>query len=132
MPEIFLIPPRRGEPIVDPDGRASRRMTEYMELNATIVNQARTEVVELGDWNMDMTTSINVAHGLVYENIIGAVVLVRNDADTARDTGGGVVVGAIDSTNIAIVRVPGSKFDNTDYDSTSYNRGWLTVTYMNQ
>ncbi len=143
MAFILLIAPRRGEAIVDAEGRATRRMTEYLELNAALVNQKRTEIIELGDWNMDTTTDIDVAHGLEYSDIIGieTEVLIRNDADTAKDSiGTGVdatdttpqgYVGTIDSTNINIVRLTGGKFDDAAYNATSYNRGWLIITYIN-
>ena len=141
MAFILLIAPRRGEAIVDADGRASRRMTEYLELNSEIVNQERTEIVELGDWNMVTTTNIDIAHGLAYSDIISAKVFIRNNDDTARDninTGVDATdttpqgyVGTTDSTNINIVRLTGGKFDDPAYNSTSYNRGWLVITYIN-
>lgn len=138
----LLIAPRRGEPIVDPEGRASRRMAEYMELTASIVNQTRTEVIELGDWNMNTDHFINVAHGLVFDDIIAAEVTVRNDANTSKK-GIGTGVSAlntrpqgyiedIDATNITIVRFTGGIFDDAAYSTTSYNRGWLIITYINQ
>lgn len=141
MAFILLISPRRGEPIVDAKGLPTRRMAEYFELNSALVNQKRTETIELGDWNMDTTTNIDVAHGLQYNDIISAEVFIRNDANTAKDSiGTGVdatdttpqgYVGTIDNTNINIVRLTGGSFDHTDYDSTSYNRGWIIVTYIN-
>ena len=141
MAFILLIPPRRGEPIVDADGIAARRMTEYLELNAALVNQQRTSIIELGDWNMDTTTNINVAHGLEYADIIKTEVFIRNDADTARDNisvGASAAdttpqgyVGTTDSTNVNIVRLTAGKFDAATYSTTSYNRGWLIITYKN-
>lgn len=138
----LLIAPRRGEPIVDGDGRASRRMTEYMELNASIVNQVRTEIIELGDWDMVATPALSIAHGLVYEDIISAEAFVRNNANTEKyNIGTGVnvsnttpqgFIGKIDSTNIDIIRLDSGRFDNVFYNATSYNRGWLIVTYINQ
>jgi hypothetical protein len=116
-------------------------MTEYLELLSSLVNQARTAIVELGDWNMDTTTNINVAHGLEYADIIKTEVFIRNDADTARDNinvGASAVdttpqgyVGTTDSTNVNIVRLTGGKFDAAGYSTTSYNRGWLIITYKN-
>ena len=138
-----IIPPRRGEAIVDPEGRPVLRMAEYLEQNAVLVNQKRTEILELGDWNMVNTTSIGIAHGLEYADIIGidAEVLIRNDANTAKDsinTGVDAIdttpqgfIGVIDSTNINIVRLTGGKFDDAAYNATSYNRGWLIITYIN-
>lgn len=103
-----------------------------------------TKVVDIGDWNMASTASLQVAHGLTYANIRHVDVLIRNDADDQRNslniydnTGGvGVNGGAIyvDSTNIRLYRassVNGGMYDNTSYDSTSYNRGWIFITYTN-
>ena len=144
MAFILLIAPRRGEAIVDSDGRPTRRMTEYFELNAALVNQNRTETIELGDWDMTTatgSTNIDIAHGLEYNDIISAEVFVRNDANTAKDSiGTGFdatnttpqgYVGTIDSTNINIVRLTGGKFDDAAYNATSYNRGWIIITYTN-
>jgi hypothetical protein len=135
-----LIPPKRGENIIDPEGRPTLRLAEYFELIATLVNQKRTEIIELGDWNMDTTTNINIVHGLEYEDIISAEVFIRNDANTIKNsinTGASVTdttpqgyIGDIDSTNVNIARLTGGKFDHADYDSTSYNRGWLVITYI--
>jgi hypothetical protein len=138
---ILLIAPRRGEPIVEANGTATRRFTEYLELNAALVNQKRTEIIELGDWNMNTTTNIDIAHGLEYDDIIEAQVWIRNDANTIKDNiGTGVdatdttpqgYVGEIDATNVNIVRLTGGKFDAAGYSTTSYNRGWLILTYKN-
>lgn len=136
-----LVPPRRGEAIVGSQGEMTLRLAEYLEQNAILVNQERREILELGDWDMDTTTNIDVAHGLEYSDIIKAEVWVRNDADTARSAiNSGVdatnttpqgFVGDIDSTNVNIVRLTTGKFDHADYNATSYNRGWLIITYIN-
>lgn len=141
---MLLIAPRRGEAIIDQEGRPTRRMAEYLELNSTLINQKRTEILNLGDWDMTTatgTTNIDVAHGLEYNDIISAEVFIRNDANTAKDsigTGASATdttpqgyVGTTDNTNINIVRLTGGKFDHADYNSTSYNRGWIIITYTN-
>ncbi len=46
---------------------------------------------------------------------------------------GGTVVGGdfyVGATNVTIVRTAGGKFDLTGYDATTYNRGWITITYV--
>lgn len=92
---------------------------------------------DIGDWNMDTTTSVNVAHGLVYANIRTISALIRNDADTAVndfmhrqsvETSNHFM--RADATNISLSRSAVSIFDSTTYDSTSYNRGWITVGYI--
>lgn len=104
-----------------------------------------TKVIEIGDWNMDTTASINVAHGLSSQaNIRSVSVLIRSDTgsntsvisnsciDDITGAGGDQqawVYYANTSTNIAISRLTGGVFDGTSYDSTSYNRGWVTIQY---
>jgi hypothetical protein len=104
------------------------------------------KVIQIGDWNMDTTSSKPVAHGLGsnYKKIRGITVIVRDDADglyhsliNTTPSGGesGLVSGTIDnidSTNITLRRLSSTLsgwFDSTAYDSTSYNRGWVTIEY---
>ena len=107
------------------------------EDNGTVL---RTKIITIGDWNMDTTTSVNVAHGLSateWKTIRVVQAIVRNDADTAYTpvdyaTGAGVANGAvaqIDATNIILTRVTGGNYDSTAFDSTGYNRGWVTLEY---
>jgi hypothetical protein len=96
----------------------------------------KVKVVEIGDWDMDATATINVAHGLTYAKIRFATASIRNDGDTdvymlaytsaAGSLGGGV---SWDNTNIALTRDSGGFFDNVVFDATSYNRGWITIWY---
>lgn len=95
----------------------------------------KTIVVNIGDWDMDGTLTVNVAHGLAdFKKIRIIDIIVRNDADTlyyeldrGNALGGGVA--SIDTTNVTIYRTAPSDFDTTDFNSTGYNRGWVTITY---
>jgi hypothetical protein len=101
----------------------------------------RQKVIEIGDWNLDSSVIVNVSHGLSASKIIGVTGIIRNDLDTQRYTISqvneiseydaiGVVFTYIGSF-IQIGRQAGSAtFDTTDFDSTSYNRGWLIVSYL--
>lgn len=42
------------------------------------------KVIEIGDWDMDTTDSVNVAHGLTLSKIINVRAIIRDDADTDR------------------------------------------------
>jgi hypothetical protein len=98
--------------------------------------------VDIGDWNMDTTSGKNVSHGLTstqWKTITNISVILRNDADTLYYPidplflGGESVdagVHLIGSSTINLNRVTGSFFDTTDFDSTSYNRGWITFMYI--
>lgn len=96
-----------------------------------------TKIIEIGDWNMDSTGDVSVAHGLTFGNIRSIQVLIRNDANqqmypidfnflSTADAG----YYFVNDTNISLTRTPGGTFDSTSFDSTSYNRGWVTITYV--
>ena len=114
----------------------------YNSLKGIIDNSAtsliKRKVVNIGDWNMQSTATVAVAHGITnYKNILNISVIIRDDADSlyspinAFDTGiveGGV--GAIGVTNITLGRAGGSFYNSASYNSTSYNRGSLYIEYL--
>ena len=94
----------------------------------------KIKIIDIGDWDMDATVSVTIAHGLTFANIRPPVsVLIRNDINTTRyefvanTLAGYIYLGA---TNVILVRTAGSIFDSVDYDSTSFNRGWISLTYV--
>jgi len=113
------------------------------EINASSVGIgvtiSRQKIVEIGDWNMDSTSSVQVAHGLTQSKIRGIRALIRSDDDaTVRDfnalsagvSGAWTQYIAATATKISLSRAEGSHFDNTSYDSTSFNRGWMIIDYV--
>lgn len=97
------------------------------------------KVLDIGDWNMDSTSSVNVAHGLTTSKIVAVQALIRDDAGTslyaidhwysANDTVSGFVY--VSGSNITLGRRGAtSTFDNTNFDATSYNRGWVLIWYV--
>lgn len=101
---------------------------------ATLLN---TKVIDIGDWDMDTTTSVNIAHELDHTKIRAISVTIRNDSDNSTrifplvSTAGTTDEWAqASSTNIILYRATSGAFDNTNYNSTSYNRGWVTVQYI--
>ena len=95
----------------------------------------KSKVIEIGDWNMNVsasgTSSINVSHGLGsdFKNIRVLTTMIRNDADTQYDSFSDGVTYYIDSTEIELLTNASGLYDSVAYDSTSYNRGWITVWY---
>lgn len=98
----------------------------------------RTKILLIGDWDMDATGNLNVTHGLPdFKKIRGVDVVIRDDADTtyynlpytASAGTAGAGVNIMTSTVINLARVTGGNFDSTSFDSTGYNRGWVTITY---
>lgn len=90
---------------------------------------------EIGDWNMDADTSVSVAHGLTLAKIRDFWAIVRNDADTAYDhllsKGSTSNAGDVraNTTNIELSAFTGGFFDNTNYNATAFNRGWVYIKY---
>lgn len=104
--------------------------------NATLLKK----IINIGDWDMDTTQTVSVAHGLTLSKIRKIDVLIQIDAGTGSDavyllTTGNYLApttsGAFqaDATNVLLGRVTGGIFDNSFFDSTGYNRGWITIEY---
>lgn len=94
----------------------------------------RTRIRDIGDWDMDNSPVVTVNHGLTSTNIRSVDAMIRDDSGiwkpltTGSPTNGSI--GANGTTQVALSRTAGGIFDNTSYDSTSYNRGWITITYI--
>lgn len=99
----------------------------------------RTKVINIGDWNMQLNSSLSVAHGLTLANIRTVQVMIRTDSDIIQthtpfnyDPGGGA--GGrwnCDASNVNMAQnTVGSIFDSSSYNDTSYNRGWIIIEYV--
>ena len=97
----------------------------------------RATVHEIGDWNMDANATVTVSYGsIIADNVRAIDVFVRDDAgtgfyklekyDTVSTT---VLSGWVEAVQslITLRRRTGGDFDNTNFDATSYNRGWVTI-----
>ena len=120
---------------MDPDGAGADTPIVVADTNL------RFRTIEIGDWDMDATTNVNVAHGLTLADIRTCQLMVRSDAATAQAPEGGgntnaaapetdVWISSIGATNVNLVRRTGGVFDDVAYDATSYNRGWVIVGYV--
>lgn len=104
----------------------------------------RRKTVEIGDWNMDSTGFVKVSHGLEYSDTWkgtrSSEFTIRNDADTTyygsnlsksatHMTNVDIAVSGITSKKVVLIRKTDGSFDSSDFDSTGYNRGWVTVWY---
>jgi hypothetical protein len=93
-------------------------------------------IIEIGDWDMNASATVTVAHNLgnAWKSLRHITAFIRNDDDddyrplnsnTSTAQHGGV--GNSDATNVILVRLTGGNFDSVNYDSTSYNRGWINL-----
>lgn len=122
----------------DPDKRRYGR-----PLFSTSSTNLRKKVsLQIGDWNMDSSSSVLVPHGLgsKFNTIRVESVMIINDAaseiypltTSINNLLSGDIPGNctnVDGTNIGLNRLTGSFFDSTNFDATSYNRGWIDFTY---
>ena len=96
-----------------------------------------TKILELGDWNMDTTDGLNITGIAEFKNIRSYSVIIRNDEDTIYYPMDyihvdGLLQGGYRSFSadlLQLYRRVGGLFDNADFNSTSYNRGWITIWY---
>lgn len=91
--------------------------------------------VPTGDWNMNTTVGITVAHGLSateWKTIKEPGIVIRDDDDQLYYTAKSdeLFIDEISSTLIAAQRLTAGFFDSLDFDSTSYNRGTITFHYL--
>lgn len=123
--------------IVTPDTLAQT----YTVLHVDGTDKLRRLIIDIGDWDMDSTTNLNVAHTIAdFTKIRSIEAFVRNDADTAYyplakiDAGGtGNIQGGVsvwDSTNVTLSRLASGNFDSADFNSTGYNRGFIVIEYI--
>lgn len=120
--------------------RLDDKIKDYIALETEILSVTgglQTKIIEIGDWDMDTTASLNKNHGVTLGNIRSINVVIRDDAGSASipldyDLAGTGASGnfAASSTQIQMLRTTGGLFDNTGYNSTSYNRGWITIQYI--
>ena len=97
---------------------------------------------EIGDWNMDSTSNIYVYfnHAITYANIRKIDVMIKYDAGTEYTplnyfydtTDPSLLNGGIDyitATYVILRRRTGGQFDSANFDSTSYNRGYVLIEW---
>jgi hypothetical protein len=99
----------------------------------------KVKIVEIGDWNMVSSSGINVTHGIAdFKKIRSVSAVIRDDSDTTYyhidgfspafgTISGGI--GTISSTTINLGRTNAGTFNSIAFDSTSFNRGWVTILY---
>ena len=89
------------------------------------------KVINIGDWNMVSDSSISVNHGLTYSKIIGLRVHIRRDDDTLVYSGyEGFNAMRWYPTYVYLSRTDTGIFNNALFDSTSYNRGFILIEYV--
>jgi len=97
-------------------------------VNSRIIGGMAPATVLTGEWNMDTTGFLNVAHGLTLANIRAVSCHILNNAGTALyplnfNDMAGLEDGkwSVDATNVTMTRRAGSDFDNAVFNAATYN-----------
>lgn len=95
--------------------------------------------IEIGDWNMKAMPLRKIPHqmGMDYKRIRSINVIIRDDDDyqytnLIQAPYGNIYhldgdIYWIDDKDIYLQRNIGGGYDNTAYDKTGFNRGWVTI-----
>lgn len=115
-------------------GAVTATETELNILDGAVL---RHKVINIGDWDMDTYDNVFVAHELTLSKIREVSVMIISDdggnmasIDISNGSGAGASGVSIESSTVGLNRLAGGFFDNTSYDSTFFNRGWITIQYV--
>lgn len=119
---------------------------QYFEALKKIINPDGiiTRKMNIGDWNMDTTVNVAVAlpAGVTIDKVIGIEVYILSDpiigivngsslkGSSAANTVSGYYVTFSTGNEIVLNRIAGGDFDNVNYSSTGYNRGFVIIKYI--
>lgn len=118
-----------------PDGSGVADLSSIVYVQNTI---SRTKYINIGAWDMQSTSLLNVAHGLSLPSIRNVSVFVYDDAGTVLRNltyseptvnipDGGFITG---TTNVSLSRRTGGIFDSASFNDGSMNRGFITIQYV--
>jgi hypothetical protein len=98
----------------------------------------REKIINIDDWDMASSGSLWKSHGLTFSKIRSASCFIRDDAGLYLydlvNSGAGEI--RITATGISLYRIASfsmadtASFDSTLFNSTSYNRGFITIRYI--
>lgn len=101
--------------------------------------EIRMRVVEVGVWDMDLTTQVNIGiPAPTRQGLLGVQVFIRADAsvdpiflavDNANVIGADVRIASCSGGVLSLVRKPGGVYDSAGYSSVAINRGFILFTY---
>jgi len=112
-----------------------KQQINYPETNP--IGNIKMKLISIGDWNMDTSSLVSIAHGLTYTDIRSVYAAIITDDGTlyadltgtdSSGNGGGIVTW--ESTDVILLRTTGGAFDNINYNATSFNRGYITIQYV--
>ena len=107
------------------------------ELRTYISGGYATKTINIGAWDMDADGFVDIEHELDYSKIRDISIMIQNDSENLltpfiSQGQSSIIFVTISTTNdhIRITRNGGGNFDNTSYDDTGVNRGFVTISYI--
>lgn len=99
----------------------------------------RKRVINIGVWNMDATTEVQIPHGLTASKIRRVTAQIVADSlstwyqfsgfQSTSSAGWGARVNAWNATHVILDREVSGPFDATGFDDTGINRGFIVIEY---
>lgn len=113
----------------------------FDETSSNVSKKIKKTVIEIGTWDMDSTASKGVSHGLSAVDIRNVSVLILDDtfissqmlinSESLTGTSGvASTLVKVTGTEIVMSRATDGEFDSNLYDSTSQNRGYITIEHV--
>lgn len=94
----------------------------------------KQKLITMGDWDMSTDFYKDFAHGLTLSKIVSVTgVVIKDDGtkftiDSKEGTTSGVYFNYINGTNIRVD--VNTDFRTSDYNDSSFNRGYIVITYI--
>lgn len=93
-----------------------------------------TMVADIGDWDMDYDGLRNITLAILFSKIRSVSIVIREDTSgrlhKLETDGYYNAIGSGSGSIFSLVRNAGGTFDSTNFNSTPFNRGWITVQYL--
>lgn len=101
-------------------------------------NPLRSKVMDIGDWNMDVTPEVDIDVGIPYQTWRHVMVIIRGDFDNTyiKLSVDGASSGMWEhnfakTVNImTLYRGLAGRFDIAGYSNVGYNRGYIVLNYI--
>jgi len=96
----------------------------------------KTKIIEIGNWNMDSVAQKYIEYGLDWDEIVRLSVIVRADSNALNKRSvnlercGNWQATPPSDNWLMLSRDYGGGCDNEDFNSASYNRGWIVINYL--
>ena len=118
------------------------KATQLISNSSSSFSELKKKVIEIGAWDMDSSASRDITHGVSNAaNIRSVEVVIQSDIGSIFDFKNPVILGGFEenmqasiswgssSAVITLRRLDSGYYDSLNFDDTSINRGWLTITY---